>query len=473
MYNYPLYCGGKFIETEIPLVVKSSYDNSIVGNTFLARATQLEDAIAAATSVKTAMAQLPSWKKYRILLQIADQLSVNSERMADIICREASKPIRFAISEVERAIQTFIVAAEESKRIEGDVISIDWTPAGEGREGIVKWVPSGIIAGISPFNFPLNLAVHKIAPAIAAGCPIILKPARSTPLSTLFLAQLIDQTDLPKGALSILPMDRFSGNQLVTDERFSVLSFTGSPEVGWKMKQQSGHKKVVLELGGNAGVIIHSDADVDNAVKRCIGGAFAYSGQVCIHAQRFYIHESIFQEFSNKFVLAVKLLKKGEPWDPSTSITSMIDESNAARVQSWVDEAVANGAKCLCGGSSDGAFFEPTVMINAKREMKICELEIFGPVVTFEPYSMIEDAFDLINDSRYGLQAGIFTNGIKELNKAFSILQVGGVIHNDVPTFRVDHMPYGGIKESGIGREGVKYAIRDYMEMKLLVKEVD
>lgn len=471
MYNFSLYCGGKFIETGSVLEVKSSYNNSMVGSTFLAGTNELESAIACAQAVQSEMAQMPSWKKHKILMQIAGSLTENREKMADIICREASKPIRMAQGEVDRAIQTIIVAAEESRRIEGEIIKIDWTPAGEGREGIVKLVPAGIIAGISPFNFPLNLAVHKIAPAIAAGCPIILKPARSTPLSTLYLAQLIDGTELPKGALSILPMDRQSGNQLVTDERFAVLSFTGSPEVGWKMKQESGRKKVVLELGGNAGVIVHADANIEEAIKRCINGAFAYAGQVCIHAQRFYIHESIFQEFTSKFVAATKILKKGVPWDPEINITTMIDEPNVQRVQAWVDEAIAKGAKCLCGGNSSGAFFEPTVLTNTRADMKVCCLEVFGPVVTIEPYSKLMDAIEGINNSKFGLQAGIFTNGIKELNLAFDAINVGGVIHNDVPTFRVDHMPYGGVKDSGMGREGVKYAMRDYMEMKLLVKE--
>lgn len=471
MYNFSLYCGGKFIETGSVLEVKSSYNNSMVGSTFLAGTNELESAIACAQAVQSEMAQMPSWKKHKILMQIAGSLTENRDIMADIICREASKPIRMAQGEVDRAIQTIIVAAEESRRIEGEIIKIDWTPAGEGREGIVKLVPAGIIAGISPFNFPLNLAVHKIAPAIAAGCPIILKPARSTPLSTLYLAQLIDGTELPKGALSILPMDRQSGNQLVTDERFAVLSFTGSPEVGWKMKQESGRKKVVLELGGNAGVIVHADANIEEAIKRCINGAFAYAGQVCIHAQRFYIHESIFQEFTSKFVAATKILKKGVPWDPEINITTMIDEPNVQRVQAWVDEAIAKGAKCLCGGNSSGAFFEPTVLTNTRADMKVCCLEVFGPVVTIEPYSKLMDAIEGINNSKFGLQAGIFTNGIKELNLAFDAINVGGVIHNDVPTFRVDHMPYGGVKDSGMGREGVKYAMRDYMEMKLLVKE--
>jgi len=327
-----------------------------------------------------------------------------------------------------------------------------------------------LVAGIAPFNFPINLAVHKIAPAIAAGCPIILKPASSTPLSTLEFAKIVDKTSLPKGALSILPMVRQAGNQLVTDERFKLLTFTGSPEVGWKMKNDAGKKKVILELGGNAGVIVTKTADIDAAVAKCVVGGFAYSGQVCIHAQRMYIHAEIFEKFTQKFAETVKLLKHGNPLDMQTDISAMIDENNAIRVEEWVNEAVNSGAKLICGGNRKGAFYPPTVLTETHKDMKVCALEVFGPVVTLEPYYNFNDAIEFINDSRYGLQAGVFTNEIDEMNVAFSQLEVGGVIINDVPTFRVDHAPYGGIKDSGLGREGVKYAIQDMMEAKILIK---
>jgi glyceraldehyde-3-phosphate dehydrogenase (NADP+) len=378
--------------------------------------------------------------------------------------------LKYANGEIDRAIQTIIVAAEESKRIEGEYISIDWTLAGKGKEAWVKYFPVGLVAGIAPFNFPINLAIHKIAPAIASGCPIILKPASSTPLSTLEFAKIVDKTSLPKGALSILPMDRNTGNLLVTDERFKLLTFTGSPEVGWKMKADAGKKKVVLELGGNAGVIITQSADIENAVAKCIVGGFAYSGQVCIHAQRFYVHNSIFDIFVTKFKEAVNKLLIGDPLNLNTDIASMIDESNAIRVEEWVNEAIENGAKVICGGIRKGCFYPPTVLTETKKDMKVCALEVFGPVVTLESYEYYTDAIKFINDSIYGLQSGVFTDSIDEMNIAFNELEVGGVVINDVPTFRVDHAPYGGIKDSGLGREGVRYAMQDMLEAKILIK---
>ena len=337
---------------------------------------------------------------------------------------------------------------------------------------MVKYFPLGLIAGISPFNFPMNLAVHKIAPAIAAGNPVILKPARSTPLSVLELAKIVAQTSLPKGALSILPMDRESGNQLVTDERFKMLTFTGSPEVGWKMKNDAGKKKVVLELGGNAGVVVSESADIDLAVQRCLLGSFAYSGQICIHVQRIYVHNTIFSEFVNKIIAATKKLKQGDPTDPDTDISVMIDEENAIRVESWVNEAVTSGAKILCGGKRKGTYFEPTIITNTKLEMKVSGFEIFGPVVCIESFSSFTDAISAVNNSVYGLQAGVFTNNTKEMNYAFNNLEGGGVMINEVSLFRVDQMPYGGVKDSGFGREGLKYAIHEMLEPRLLVKEI-
>jgi len=392
------------------------------------------------------------------------------ENLAKLICLESAKPIRYALGEVDRAIQTFIVAAEESKRLPKEYMDLDWTLAGDKKEGIVKYFPVGLVAGISPFNFPMNLAIHKIAPAIASGCPIILKPSSSTPLSTLKLAEVIDQTDLPKGAVSILPMNRKTGNLLVTDERFKLLTFTGSPDVGWKMKKDAGKKKVVLELGGNAGVIVSETSDFEETVKKCVVGGFAYSGQVCIHAQRIYVQESIYKNFADKFVTEVNQLRLGDPMGENTDISVMIDEPNAIRVEEWVNEAIKEGAKLLTGGNRKGAYYTPTVLSQTHNQMKVCALEIFGPVVTLEPYRFFDDAINSVNESKYGLQVGVFTNNIDEMNAAFQNLKVGGVIVNDVPTFRVDHMPYGGIKDSGLGREGVKYSIFDMLEPKILVK---
>jgi len=403
-------------------------------------------------------------------MQIAAGLKDARDDFAEIIMLESGKPIRYALGEVDRAIQTYRVAAEETKRLPGEYLDIEWSAAGEGKEAIVRYFPVGLVAGIAPFNFPLNLAVHKLAPAIAAGCPIILKPSSSTPLTTLALAHIINDTDLPKGAVSILPMNRETGNSMVRDERFALLTFTGSPAVGWKMKAEAGKKKVVLELGGNAGLIVTESADLDKAVAKSLVGSFAYSGQVCIHTQRILVQEDIFDEFTARFTEGVQKLRSGDPTDENTDISTMIDEDNAKRVEEWVQEAVEGGAKVLAGGKRDGGYFEPTVLTGTSNLMKVCSLEIFGPVVTIEKYKEFNLALEYINDSRYGLQAGVFTNTITEMNAAFRYLQVGGVMINDIPGFRVDHMPYGGIKDSGFGREGVKYSIHHMLEPRLLVK---
>jgi acyl-CoA reductase-like NAD-dependent aldehyde dehydrogenase len=470
MEQFQIYCGGKFIATKNSLDVANPYSREVFAQTFLADADELEMAILAAQKIQKEMRELPSRKKFNILREISDKINSNRERLAVLLCRESGKPMRYALGEIDRAAQTFLIAAEESKRLPKEYISLDWTMTGDKKEGIVNYFPIGIVAGIAPFNFPLNLAVHKIAPAIASGCPIILKPASSTPLSTLELAKIIDKTELPKGAVSILPMNRTAGNQLVTDERFSLLTFTGSPEVGWNMKKNAGKKKVVLELGGNAGVIVTSSADINTAVKKCLVSGFSYSGQVCIHAQRIYVQKDIFEQFAKDFCDGVEKLNFGNPEDMATEISVMIDEENAKRIESWVNEAILMGAKILCGGKRESTFYPATVLTNTNTKMKVnCE-EAFGPVVILEPFENFDEAIQLINDTKFGLQAGVFTNEISEMDKAFSEINTGGVILNDVPTFRVDHMPYGGIKESGLGREGVKYAIHDMMEPKILVK---
>ena len=469
--NYKIYVAGQFVDGENILEVLNPYNGEIVATTFVAEKIHLEKAIVAAKNVEQEMKSLPDYKKYEILQTIAKKIIERKDYMASVLAKESGKPIKYALGEIERAAQTFIIASEECKRIPNEYFSLDWTAAGHGKEALVKYFPIGLVAGIAPFNFPLNLAVHKIAPAIAVGNPIILKPARSTPLSTLLLAEIIDETDLPKGGLSILPMDRESGNLLVTDSRFKKLSFTGSPEIGWEMKRNAGSKKVTLELGGNSGVIVSKFADIEHAVSKSVAGGFAYSGQVCIHVQRIYVQNEIFDEFISKFKALTSKLIEGDPMDPKTDISSMIDENNAKRVEDWVSEAAEMGATILYGGKRRGTYFEPTIMTNTTIEMKVCYLEIFGPVVSIERFSTFKEAIDLLNDSQYGLQAGVFTDNVKEVNYAFEHLEVGGVVNNDVPTFRVDHMPYGGVKNSGFGREGVKYAMMEMMEPKLLVKE--
>jgi|APFre7841882724_1041349.scaffolds.fasta_scaffold11902_4 acyl-CoA reductase-like NAD-dependent aldehyde dehydrogenase len=471
MDRYDIYIGGSFHKTDKPLTVTNPYNGNVFAETYSGGEAELEVAISKAQAVENVMKGLGSFQRFEILRSIASTLSKQRSHFAKVLAQESGKPLIYALGEIDRSSQTFLIAAEEAKRLPREYISLDWTPGGKDKEGIVKYFPVGLVAGISPFNFPMNLAAHKIAPAIASGCPIILKPASSTPLSTLELARIIDETSLPKGALSIIPMDRTTGMKLVTDERFKLLTFTGSPDVGWKMKKEAGKKKVVLELGGNAGVIVSGTADIDFAVKRCIFGGFAYSGQICIHAQRIFVERKIFDEFLEKFVVSTHSLKSGDPLHPETQISVMIDESNAERVEDWVQEAASNGATILCGGKRQGAFFEPTVLTNTEKSMKINCLEVFGPVVTIEPYTTFQDAVHMVNDTNFGLQAGVFTRNMNEINHAFSNLEVGGVIINDVPTFRVDHMPYGGIKDSGLGREGLKYAILDMMEPKILVTD--
>lgn len=470
MIDYKIYFGGVFMETSRSLKVVNPYTLQAFANTYQAGQEELEYAITKAERVKAELKRLPAFKRYEILMQIAGEINAKRDYLAGVLCQESAKPIRYSLAEIDRAAQTFIVAAEECKRLPKEYLSLDWTPAGEGKEGLVNYFPVGLIAGIAPFNFPMNLAVHKIAPAIAAGCPIILKPASATPLSTLELAKIIDKTALPKGAVSVIPMDRTAGNQLVTDERFKLLSFTGSPAVGWEMKRHAGKKKVVLELGGNAGVIITPTADLEKAVAKSIVAGFAYSGQICIHAQRFFVHESVFQSFTNLFVAAAKKLKQGNPESAETDVSNMIDEENAKRVEAWIHEAMLLGATVLLGGKRTGNFVEPTILTNTRKEMDVCNKEIFGPVVTIEKYSHFTEAVEMLNDSDFGLQAGVFTINDTEITTAFNTIETGGVIINDVPTFRVDHMPYGGVKDSGQGREGVKYAIMDMLEARILVK---
>ena len=470
MEKYKIYAAGQFIETPGILEVKRPYDGKLLATTGLADSDLLDKVIALAKKSEDKMKSLPAYQRSNILAKIAEGMIDRKMLLAETLCQEAGKPLRYSLAEVERAIQVFRIASEEAKRIPGEYLSIDWTHAGEGKEGWVKYFPIGLIAGISPFNFPLNLSAHKLAPAIATGNPIILKPASQTPITVLELAKIIHECGLPEGAVSILPMTRETGSFLVTDPRIRLVTFTGSPEVGWKIKEQCGRKKVVLELGGNAGVLVAETADLHLAIKKCIAGSFIYSGQVCIHVQRIFVVDSLFDEFTNRFIEATAQLKTGDPLDPATDISSMIDESNACRVEQWIGEAVHEGALVLYGGKRTGTYFQPTVMTGTHSGMKVCGLEVFGPVVCIEKVESFSEGIFKINDSVYGLQAGIFTNRIDEMNQAFDKLEVGGVIINDVPTFRVDHMPYGGVKESGFGREGVKYAMLDMLEPRLLVK---
>ncbi len=470
MTNYRIYVGGEFVSTDTVLEVINPFSGEVFANTFLAGDKEFEMATKAAENVQETLKNLPLYKRFEILREISDQIKANRTHLATVLSEESAKPMRYALGEIDRAAQTFLIAAEESKRIPGEeMIRLDWTPKGKGKTGAVRQFPIGLVAGIAPFNFPMNLAVHKIAPAIASGCPIVLKPASATPLSTLELAKIIDQTELPKGAVSILPMDRITGNKLVTDPRYKLLSFTGSPVVGWQMKGDAGEKRVVLELGGNAGVILTESTDLEKALPKCLTGAFAYSGQVCIHAQRFFIHETIFEGFLMRLKEVTENLVTGDPVHDKTQFSSMIDEGNARRVEEWVNEAVSSGAKIITGGKRNGSIMPPTILTNVPPDAKVNSEEVFGPVVCLFKFKTLNEAIHNINDTKFGLQAGIFSNDFKEIQLAFDSINCGGVIVNDVPTFRVDHMPYGGIKQSGLGREGVKYAMADMLEPKILV----
>jgi glyceraldehyde-3-phosphate dehydrogenase (NADP+) len=471
MKKYPIYCAGEFVSAGEQLKVTNKYSGEIFATTFTADERILNKAITGAQAALGPCRHLSSLEKFEALRFISETLQAQKKELATILCIESGKPITSAIAEIERSVQTFLIAAEESKRLPKEYMSLDWTPNGRSKEGLISYFPVGIVAGIAPFNFPMNLAVHKIAPAIAAGCPIILKPASSTPLSTLALAKIIDKSSLPKGAVSILPMDRKTGNLLVTDKRINLLSFTGSPEVGWQLKQQSGRKKVILELGGNAGVIITETADIPSIISKCIAGAFSYSGQICIHAQRFFVHPEKYSAFVKAMKAACEKLKSGDPLDPKTNVSVMIDETNAQRVENWVKEAVKQGAKLITGGKRKGSFVEPTILSNTTHRMKVNAEEVFGPVICIEKYDgTIANAVEKINDSHFGLQCGVFTDSVAELDYVFRNAEVGGVLHNEVPTLRFDQMPYGGLKDSGLGREGVKYAIHDMLEARILVK---
>jgi glyceraldehyde-3-phosphate dehydrogenase (NADP+) len=384
------------------------------------------------------------------------------------MAQEAGKPIRAARTEVERAIFTFTVAAEESTRIYGEYLPLDWQEYTAGRWGIVRRFPLGPIAGITPFNFPLNLVAHKVAPAIAAGCSIVLKPAPQTPLSALLLAETIQEAGWPDGALNVLPLSNDDAGLLVTDDRLKMISFTGSAAVGWEIKKRAGKKKVILELGGNAGVIVHGDTDLGYAAERCVAGGFAYAGQTCISVQRILVEHSVYGKFTDLLLAGVKKLKTGDPLEDSTDLGPLIRESDAVRATDWIQEAVRGGARLLCGGHRKGPVLAATVLTGTKPEMRVNCQEIFAPVVTVEPYDDFELALRQLNNSPYGLQAGIFTRDAKLLFHSYEELEVGAVVAGDVPSFRIDHMPYGGIKDSGVGREGLRYAIEEMTEPRLL-----
>ena len=466
--SVPIFLAGEFVETGMSLAVHNPANDELVATTFQAGPEELERATVAAVDAFEKTRRLASFERRDALAHVAARIAEHTDELAELLTRESGKPIRDARGEVTRGALTFRTAAEEALRINGEWLPLDWAPANRGRSGIVRRYPIGPVAGISPFNFPLNLAAHKVAPAIAAGCTIVLKPPSVDPLVMLRIAQFIAETDLPKGAVSILPMDRPTGDRMVGDDRFKLLSFTGSPSVGWKMKAEAGKKKVVLELGGNAGAIVDETADLDWAVERLVYGSFAYSGQVCISVQRIYVVDAIYDEFERRFAARVAGVKVGDPLDSATDLGPMVDDKAVARTDGWVREALADGARALTGGAPDGRTYPPTVLVDVPKEARICGEEAFAPVVNLFRVPDFGAAMREINDSRFGLQCGVFTGSLERTLAAHDELEVGGVIVNDIPTWRTDAMPYGGVKDSGLGREGLRWSIEDMTEPRLL-----
>jgi acyl-CoA reductase-like NAD-dependent aldehyde dehydrogenase len=436
-----LLVGGKWLEEGTAQEIRSPFDGSVVSRTWVGTRKHAEQAIASAVTAFGTTRRLPAFERQRVLRAVAAGIAARREEFARSICLEAGKPIKVARVDVDRAVFTF---------------------------QIVKRFPVGPITGITPFNFPLNLVAHKVAPAIACGCPMVLKPAPQAPTSSLMLGEIVQQAGWPDGGLNVLMLSNEDTGVLVEDDRIKMISFTGSAPVGWAIKGRSGKKRVTLELGGNAGVIVHGDADLAYAAERCVVGGYAYAGQTCISVQRIFVERSVYGKFTELLVAGVQKLRSGDPMEETTDVGPLIRESDAIRAADWVQEAVAKGARLLCGGKRKGSILEPTVLSNTQPDMKVNCKEIFAPVVTVEPYDRFEEALDRVNHSDYGLQAGVFTRDAKRIFQAFDELEVGGVMAGEVPSFRIDHMPYGGAKDSGLGREGLRYAMEEMTEPRIL-----
>jgi acyl-CoA reductase-like NAD-dependent aldehyde dehydrogenase len=466
---YPLYLNNEAVQPNTDLEVTDKYTNEVAFRTALATPDVIEEAIAGAVSATEPMAKMASYERQNVLQHCVDRFKERYDELAYSLCVEAGKPIKDAEGEVGRLIDTFRIAAEESVRNYGEVQPLDISARAKGYMGMWKRVPIGPCSFISPFNFPLNLAAHKIAPAIAVGCPFVMKPASKTPLGAIIMGEILAETDLPKGAFSILPASRDGADLFTTDERLKLLSFTGSPGVGWDLKAKAGKKPVILELGGNAAVVVDADADLDDALERIVFGAFYQSGQSCIGVQRIIIHESIYDKFRDMLVAKTKTLVSGDPKDRDTFIGPMISEGEASRLHGWIESAVAGGAKLLCGGNRKGNMLEATLLENVDSSADAYREEAFGPLALLSKFSDFGAAMDEVNDSKFGLQAGIFTRDLFKSLDAWDHLDVGGVVINDVPSYRVDNMPYGGVKDSGLGREGIRFAMEDMTEIRNLV----
>ena len=466
---YPYYLANRPQAPNRDLEVRDKYTGEVATRVALADARAIDAGIAAAAAAAEPMRELPAYERQAVLQHCVRRFEERADELAMALCVEAGKPIRDSRGEVTRLIDTFRIASEESVRIYGEVMPLDISPRARGYRGMWKRVPIGPCSFISPFNFPLNLAAHKVAPALAVGCPFVLKPASRTPIGALLIGEVLAETDLPEGAFSILPVSRDGAELFTVDERLKLLSFTGSPGVGWDLKARAGKKKVVLELGGNAAVVVDADADLDDAVERIVFGAFYQSGQSCIGVQRVIAHESIYAAFRDKLAAATQKLVMGDPKDEQTFIGPMISEGEAERLEGWIQAAVAAGAKLVCGGKREGPMLEATLLEEVDRDQDVARREAFGPVAVLSSFGDFEEALAEVNDSVYGLQAGIFTRDLYRMQRAWDVLDVGGVVIGDVPSWRVDHMPYGGVKESGLGREGIRFAMEDMTEIRLLV----
>ena len=469
--TYPLYLNNKAVQPNTDLEVTDKYTGEVAFRTALATPDVIEEAIAGAVRAVEPMARLASFEKQDVLMHCVKRFRECFDELAYALCVEAGKPIKDSEGEVSRLIDTFRIAAEEAVRNYGEVQPLDISARAKGYMGMWKRVPIGPCSFISPFNFPLNLAAHKIAPAIAVGCPFVMKPASKTPLGAIIMGEVLAECDiLPEGAFSILPASRDGADLFTEDERLKLLSFTGSPGVGWDLKAKAGKKKVVLELGGNAAVIIDKDADLADALERVIFGAFYQSGQSCIGVQRILIHAEVYDTFKAMLVERTKTLVEGDPKDRNTFIGPMISDGEAKRLKGWIDEAVAAGATLLCGGGlTRGNMLEATLLEGVPEDAKAKNEEAFGPLAILQKFTHFDAALEEVNNSRFGLQAGIFTRDLFQMFAAWDRLEVGGVVINDVPSYRVDNMPYGGVKDSGLGREGIRFAMEDMSEIRNLV----
>ena len=467
--TYPYYLANKPESPNHSLEVIGKFSGAVVARVAEAGPAAIERAIAKAVDATEPMRRLASFERRDVLMHCVARFGERADELALALCIEAGKPIKDSRGEVTRLIDTFRVAAEESTRISGEVLPLDIGARARNYSGMWKRVPIGPCSFISPFNFPLNLVAHKIAPALAVGCPFVLKPASRTPIGALLIGEVLAEANLPEGAFSILPCTRNGADLFTTDPRLKLLSFTGSPDVGWDLKARAGKKKVVLELGGNAACIVDTDWDLDDAVQRVVFGGYYQSGQSCISVQRILVHESVYAAFRDKLVAAVRELKSGDPRDEETFIGPIISESAAKRIEAWLQSAAKNGAQILCGGVRDGVMVSPAVVENVPSDEPLWSQEVFGPVTCIKPFTDFEEALAEANNSAYGLQAGVFTRDIYKAQRAWDVLEVGGVVIGDVPSWRVDHMPYGGVKDSGFGREGIRYAMEDMTEMRMMV----